>query len=71
MMDPNPVLRQVKLPTGENGVIQPEKYVSYVKYNVPVLRFVISFLQKPRRIRKSTDFKLNLSLCNALLTHSI
>lgn len=71
MMDPNPVLRQVKLPTGENGVIQPEKYVSYVKYSVPVLRFVISFLQKPRRIRKSTGFKLNLSLCNALLTHSI
>ena len=26
-MDSNPVLRQIKLPTGENGVIQPEKYV--------------------------------------------
>ena len=44
-MDSNPVLRQIKLPAGENGIMQPEKYVSCVPSHVPVPNgFVISFL---------------------------
>ena len=35
-MDSNPVLRQIKLPAGENGVMQPEKYASYVTSKVSV-----------------------------------